>query len=451
MTTQKSSYEPLHECEKPILYERRSRGGARLEWPRKCGKCFNCLTLKKKRLQHIGISRTEGNPYLIYGFDLFFITLTGDNFIKTGKKPGHIARKDGQAPVKCHCGRTHKKGFILTGVPRENWDEVIDKEKLFNFNLSISELWKETAKALRRNFGKETAYFLGLELQSRGVGHAHALVMTPKGKATQEQLPQIIRNTSVKGVKWGRDLDIKKITATDKKAVNQVIFYATKYVTKDTGKERETLFEEAKLTAEGKVKDLEQLSKDKKTRKAYDLWLEEELLSYIINERTDIESIGSRSRNVGMGAKLIRKSQNWSDETLTLLQERAKAYVVGLTASPASEDDKTEVRPARSEVNGRRDDRDRCDTLGGASGRQEDIIKHRSLERVSGVSLEGAGEPSDSEGEAGKGDSPKPLVSIEKEGTKKCESWNENSDLENSKPFLRDLFTGEKIFKPDSG
>jgi hypothetical protein len=406
------------------------------------------LNWKKKKYQHVGISRFDNlSPALVNSFDVFYITITGDNFIKKGRKPGHQVRASETDFTKCICGRRkHLKGFIATGIPIEEWSEVIDTKRMFKFNLNMTDLFSDLVESCRREFGKETAYFRAFELQKRMAGHAHFLMAIPRGKATEERLKEKIASVSLNGVKWGSSVDIQKIKAKNNESIKNTVCYITKYLTKDAVEEKTTRLRKAQLIAEGKTEELKRLTQDEKTAKAYDAWLKEEL-KYYLKFETDTESVGRSSRNFGMG-NLVSASRNWSDTNLKILDDKAKAWAIG--ARQASEDDKVEVRPARSEVNGRiRDDRDRCDTLGGASGRQEDIIKHRSLERVSGVSLETAGEPS--EATAKRASEALPLISIEK--SPKCipHLVYEHEDLENSKPFLRDLFTGEKIFKPDSG
>ena len=231
--------------------------------------CPACSALYRLDAFHVfaaGLRGGKDTPALVADHPRLFVTLTAPSFGRVHCGPG----RDG-SPRRCHprdgCGRWHGVGDPAIGTAIDPGGYDYGGQVLFNAH--AGRLWARFTIDVRRHLataagltrmaaaGQVRVVFAKVaEFQTRGVVHLHAIVRldgptgpgsAPPAWATLRRLTSAIRSaatgvgitvsgsriTSSRVLRWGRQLDIRRIGGHGMSDV-AVAGYVAKYATKST-------------------------------------------------------------------------------------------------------------------------------------------------------------------------------------------------------------------------
>ncbi|MBO4162629.1 replication initiator [Micromonospora antibiotica] len=236
-----------------------------------CPTCADRYAADAWHLIHAGMSGGKGVPDTVARSTRLFVTLTAPSF-------GAVHNRPGKRP--CSCGRWHPEGHPLLGSPLD--PGTYDYTGAVLWQAHSGQLWHRFTIALRRAVAAaggltvrasgahlRISYAKVAEYQRRGLVHFHAVIRadgpsgpdsTPPAWLTPDVLTDAVRTaaSSVEldtarpdgtplALQWGKQVDVKDITATDIDVTNdnddgdQVVNdtrlagYIAKYATKGTG------------------------------------------------------------------------------------------------------------------------------------------------------------------------------------------------------------------------
>ncbi|WP_320069365.1 replication initiator [Micromonospora sp. RTGN7] len=238
-----------------------------------CPTCAERYAADAWHLIHAGMSGGKGVPATVARSTRLFVTLTAPSF-------GPVHNRPGKRP--CTCRRWHPEGHPLLGNPIN--PDTYDYPGAVLWQAHSGKLWHRFTIALRRAVAaaggltvRESGAHLRIsyakvaEYQRRGLVHFHAIVRadgpsgpdsSPPGWLTPDVLADAVRSaaSSVQvdtarpdgtplPLRWGTQVDVKDITATDidipdggddddgDQVVrdNRLAGYIAKYATKGTG------------------------------------------------------------------------------------------------------------------------------------------------------------------------------------------------------------------------
>ncbi|WP_424529226.1 replication initiator [Sphaerisporangium viridialbum] len=263
-------------------YTTHSEAGGVLRLPCKTRRASRCPACAKTyrgdtyQLIRAGLIGGKGVPAAVSAHPCVFVTLTAPSFGVV-----HSRRERGGKTLPCHPRRdaeTCPHGRALSCTARHGADEKVLGEPLCPdcydytgsvlFNAAASLLWARFADALRRRLANAGGLTLRelrqhlvvsfakvAEYQRRGVVHLHAVIRLdgPEGPtsppppwatsdvlatAVQGAAPAVtVRLSTIPGepvhvLRWGRQLDIRPITASGDLTEQTVAAYVAKYATK---------------------------------------------------------------------------------------------------------------------------------------------------------------------------------------------------------------------------
>jgi hypothetical protein len=231
--------------------------------------CPACSALYRLDAFHVfaaGLRGGKDTPALVADHPRLFVTLTAPSFGRVHCGPG----RDG-SPRRCHprdgCGRWHGVGDPAIGTAIDPGGYDYPGQVLFNAQAGA--LWARFTIDVRRHLataagltrtaaaGQVRVVFAKVaEFQTRGVVHLHAIVRldgeagpgsAPPAWATRRRLTTAIRAaatrvgitvsgsriTSARVLRWGRQLDIRRIGGSGMSDA-AVAGYVAKYATKST-------------------------------------------------------------------------------------------------------------------------------------------------------------------------------------------------------------------------
>lgn len=231
--------------------------------------CPACSALYRLDAFHVfaaGLRGGKDTPERVADHPRLFVTLTAPSF-----GPVHCGPDRDGSPRRCHprrgCGRWHPIGDPEIGTALDPGGYDYTGQVLFNAN--AGRLWARFTIDVRRHLaaaagltrmaaaGQVRVVFAKVaEFQTRGVVHLHAIVRldgpagpgsAPPGWATLRRLTTAIRAaatgvritvpgsriTSARVLRWGRQLDIRRIGGNGM-SDTAVAGYVAKYATKST-------------------------------------------------------------------------------------------------------------------------------------------------------------------------------------------------------------------------
>lgn len=212
-----------------------------LDFERRCGTrrsadCAACADIWKGDAFHTLMAGAKQ-----HAGELTFITLTAPGWQAFGHT--HTASHSGATSERCACRRFHKVGDACIGLPVNA--RTFDYVKVAAFNSAAPRLTTLTMQKVWRLLGGDkmpTARVM--EWQSRGVLHAHVLVLghVPRQTVLDAVLgrdkvgrSRAVRPATHKGWSWGAQVDVRHIQAdAGRELVNyvlKVVDYAIKDVT----------------------------------------------------------------------------------------------------------------------------------------------------------------------------------------------------------------------------
>lgn len=237
-----------------------------------CPTCADRYAADAWHLIHAGLSGGKGIPDTVARSTRLFVTLTAPSF-------GQVHNRPGRRP--CGCGRWHPQGHPLLGSPLD--PDTYDYVGAVLWQAHSGVLWHRFTVALRRAVASaggltvresgahlRISYAKVAEYQGRGLVHFHAVIradgpsgpdsappawLTPdvladavRSAASSVELGTVRPNGTALALRWGTQVDVKDITATDIDIPNggdddgdQVVNdtrlagYIAKYATKGTG------------------------------------------------------------------------------------------------------------------------------------------------------------------------------------------------------------------------
>ncbi|WP_121400395.1 replication initiator [Micromonospora sp. M71_S20] len=236
-----------------------------------CPTCADRYAADAWHLIHAGMNGGKGVPDTVARSTRLFVTLTAPSF-------GAVHNRPGKRP--CSCGRWHPEGHRLLGSPIDSG--AYDYTGAVLWQAHSGQLWHRFTIALRRAVAAaggltvrasgahlRISYAKVAEYQGRGLVHFHAVIRadgpsgpdsSPPAWLTPDVLADAVRSaaSSVEldtarpdgttlPLRWGKQVDVKDITATDIDVLNgdddgdQVVNdtrlagYIAKYATKGTG------------------------------------------------------------------------------------------------------------------------------------------------------------------------------------------------------------------------
>lgn len=242
---------------------------------RRASRCPSCAETYRADTYHLiraGLVGGKGVPETVSTHPALFVTLTAPSFgaVHTRReRNGKLlpCRPRRNEPVCLHdrsmfCTERHSADDPRLGEPL--CPDCYDYSGSVLFNAVAPELWRRFTEALRRRFAKISGLTLKAlreevrisfakvaEYQRRGVVHFHAVIRLdgpdghstpPPAWATADAVGEAVRHaTSAVTValpavgqtfRWGRQLDIRRITADGGLTEQAVAAYVAKYATK---------------------------------------------------------------------------------------------------------------------------------------------------------------------------------------------------------------------------
>lgn len=231
--------------------------------------CPACSALYRLDAFHVfaaGLRGGKDTPALVADHPRLFVTLTAPSFGRV-----HCGPAPDGSPRRCHprggCGRWHALGDPAIGTAIDPGSYDYPGQVLFNAHAGA--LWARFTIDVRRHLavaagltrsaaaGQVRVVFAKVaEFQTRGVEHLHAIVRldgpdgpgsAPRAWATPRRLTTAIRSaatgtgitvcgsriTSARVLRWGRQLDIRRVGGRGMSDV-AVAGYVAKYATKST-------------------------------------------------------------------------------------------------------------------------------------------------------------------------------------------------------------------------
>ncbi len=242
----------------------------------RCAPCAEVYRADTYQLIRAGLTGGKGIPATVADHPCVFVTLTAPSFGPVHarrEKDGRVLacrprRKDKTCPhgVRLSCGDKHDRGDHRLGEPL--CPDCYDYTGAVLFNACAPELWRRFTIALRRALARQAgltgkalaaqlrvSYAKVAEYQRRGVVHFHAIIRldgpagpadAPPAWATIGLLTNAIDlaaravsvttpvapGLSARTLAWGRQLDIRPVTAHGDVTDTKVAAYVAKYATK---------------------------------------------------------------------------------------------------------------------------------------------------------------------------------------------------------------------------
>ena len=239
----------------------------------RCPPCAEVYRADTYQLIRAGLTGGKGIPAIVADHPCVFVTLTAPSFGPVHarrEKNGRVLtcrprRKDKTCPhgLRLSCGDKHDHRLGEPLCP-----DCYDYTGAVLFNACAPELWRRFTITLRRTLARQaglTGKALGTQLrvsyakvaeyQRRGAVHFHAIIRldgpagpadTPPAWATVALLTDTIGHTaravsvttpaapglSARTLTWGRQLDIRPVTASGDVTDTKVAGYVAKYATK---------------------------------------------------------------------------------------------------------------------------------------------------------------------------------------------------------------------------
>ncbi|MFI9556139.1 replication initiator [Nonomuraea endophytica] len=242
---------------------------------RRASRCPSCAETYRADTYHLiraGLAGGKGVPETVATHPALFVTLTAPSFgpvhtrrERNGKHLPCRPRRDARTCPHDHptsCGVRHSADDPRLGEPL--CPDCYNYSAAVLFNAIAPELWRRFTEALRRRFAKASGLTLHelrervrisfskvAEFQRRGVIHFHAVIRLdgsegpdtpPPSWATLDTLADAVQHgagavsvivpTVVQPFRWGRQLDIRPITALGEMTDQAVAGYVAKYATK---------------------------------------------------------------------------------------------------------------------------------------------------------------------------------------------------------------------------
>jgi hypothetical protein len=242
----------------------------------RCPPCAEVYRADTYQLIRAGLSGGKGVPATVADHPCVFVTLTAPSFAPVHahrEKGGRVLacrprRKDKTCPhgIRLSCSEKHTRDDCRLGEPL--CPDCYDYTGAVLFNAHAPELWRRFTITLYRTLGRQAgltskalaaqvrvSYAKVAEYQRRGVVHFHATIRLdgPAGPTTApptwatlallsagiDQAARAVRVTTPAAAKlpartlaWGRQLDIRPITANGDVTDTKVAAYVAKYATK---------------------------------------------------------------------------------------------------------------------------------------------------------------------------------------------------------------------------
>ncbi|MGV9303821.1 replication initiator [Nonomuraea sp. NPDC003727] len=246
---------------------------------RRASRCPSCAETYRTDTYHLiraGLVGGKGVPPTVATHPCLFVTLTAPSFGLV-----HTRRQRGAKPLPCHPRRntrTCPHGRVLSCTATHSADDprlgeplcpdCYDHSGSVLFNAIAPELWRRFTEALRRRFAKLSGLTLKAlkekvtisfakvaEYQRRGVVHLHAVIRLdgpdgpespPPPWASAEALADAVRHAAsavtvpipaaggepARVLRWGTQLDIRRIAMDGDLTEQAVASYVAKYATK---------------------------------------------------------------------------------------------------------------------------------------------------------------------------------------------------------------------------
>ncbi|WP_055482547.1 replication initiator [Sphaerimonospora mesophila] len=246
---------------------------------RRASRCPSCAETYRADTYHLvraGLIGGKGVPESVTAHPCLFVTLTAPSF-----GPVHTRREKNGTVLPCHARRdapTCPHGRALSCTTRHGSDDACLGEPLCPdcydysgsvlFNATAPELWRRFTMALRRHLAKlagltqkdlaahlVVSFAKVAEYQRRGVVHFHAVIRLdgpdgptspPPAWATADLLAAAVRHAAsavtvtipaldgepARVLRWGDQLDVRRITMDGELTDQAVAGYISKYATK---------------------------------------------------------------------------------------------------------------------------------------------------------------------------------------------------------------------------
>ncbi|GAA2375959.1 replication initiator [Nonomuraea africana] len=236
----------------------------------RCPACAETYRADTFQLVRAGLIGGKGVPSTVSTHPCLFVTLTAPSFGAV-----HVRREKGGKVLPCHARRDAPMcphGRVMSCTARHGADDprlgeplcpdCYDYEGSVLFNAVSPELWRRFTEALRRRFARISgltlkalreqvtiAFAKVAEYQRRGVVHFHAVIRLdgpngpaspPPAWATPDALAQAVQHAAgavtvdVAGrtLRWGTQLDVRRIAMNGDLTEQAVAAYIAKYATK---------------------------------------------------------------------------------------------------------------------------------------------------------------------------------------------------------------------------